>query len=582
MIVIPDDSVLSDTVNNRSGFEAPVEAVKPDDWVVLDSGSEAGEPKEKIPSSSEGSVIDLNVNIVNQPEEETLLFTKYVPQEFESDESKKQDEGLKEEKPVQETVEAPEVPREQIADEPKPKKERRMSEQTIEKEYQVQVNVATDKTPQKIHQQKSIDASEVQKTEPSPPSDFVDVAKEVVRESVLQIPEIRTPEIPEDIQKYAEEIANEVMQAAILSPYRDEFEIIEPAEPPPPSEDFDDTSDITTDIEMVSIDERFNPDVIQDSASVLLIFNNEQDQDESSIIVSTSRSYKLTAWVEFHDAEDPVSRTEDIHCKFEFTVGPEEAQVETTIRDQVSDDEVNADENSILSMSGASTAYSPPVFILTLPEERTLKSGDPAVFRCTFHGIPLPHATWYVNGVVLEKTSNVNLINEDGVTVLQVKQVPKKWEKCQLMCQIQNPAGQASCTCAVSIDGRLSSVCQTFNSKRCGLGHCSLLRYIQDYCIVPYSNFLDAEERLESISIQSVEPFEEVVAVVPSTIQRVSIVSLGTNTSDIAIADGFEADDGSISLSSTDTFGLSGRSPAFVADLPGELYIKVRIFVINW
>ena len=44
-------------------------------------------------------------------------------------------------------------------------------------------------------------------------------------------------------------------------------------------------------------------------------------------------------------------------------------------------------------------------------------------------------------------------------------------------------------------------------------------------------------------------------------------------------ADGFEADDGNISLSSTDTFGPSGRSPQFVADLPGELYIKVKTFV---
>src|SRR5699024_2150925 len=100
------------------------------------------------------------------------------------------------------------------------------------------------------------------------------------------------------------------------------------------------------------------------------------------------------------------------YCKFEFTNNPEESQVEHVIQDQYSEKE-EADEQSIMTMSGESTVYSPPVFILPLPEEETVVENQGHVFRCTFHGIPLPTATWFIDDLQINQGENYHIIDED-------------------------------------------------------------------------------------------------------------------------------------------------------------------------
>uniref|UniRef100_A0A914P2R2 Ig-like domain-containing protein n=1 Tax=Panagrolaimus davidi TaxID=227884 RepID=A0A914P2R2_9BILA len=522
MIVVTDDSVMSDSTNIQSSFDTTSrhEGDKTDEWEMLDV-----EDKPKSQSTEPGSIVDLNVNIVNQPEQETLLFTKNIAQGFEAPESGAPYEAEQQQQP---------------------RKERRASEQTIEKEHSVQVKLAKEKGSQHYSEEKSIPAVEEPKQQspedieiiqPSPPQEQEPLSPEQQQALEEAQQEQQPPQIDiqnlDVINRFAEEFAYSAVQEALFTPFRDEFILIEPAEAPPPSEDFDDTSDITTDIEMISMD--FAAEVTQ-TADADLIFVKSTEVQEIDLLILQPRISRLKAIVEFHREGEPVTHTEDINCRFTFTNATEEAEINTTVQDNVQNDEISADENSLATASSESTAYSPPVFILSLPEAETLQASKPKVFRCTFHGIPLPHATWHLNDVTLQNSMNYNIISEDGVTLLQIKEVPRSWKGKELRCEIRNPAGHAMCSSLISID--------------------------------------DSEERMEIVSINSIEEFKEIQAIVTPK-QKVSL-TLGKE-SDAAVAAEETVEDEksiSLSLSSSDTQTISGRHPKFVKELPSELYVK--------
>uniref|UniRef100_A0AC34F8P8 Ig-like domain-containing protein n=1 Tax=Panagrolaimus sp. ES5 TaxID=591445 RepID=A0AC34F8P8_9BILA len=540
MIVVPDDNVMSDSTNIQSSFDTVSrhdgdKTDKTEDWEMLEVDDKGDGGKSQ--STEPGSIVDLNVNIVNQPEQETLLFTKNVAQAFEI--------------PPEAESESDQQQQQQ------PRKERRASEQTIEKEHSVQVKLAKEKGSQHYSEEKSIPAvvadepkqqspeEDIEIIQPSPPQEqqqLLSPEQQQVLEEAQQEQQPPSDAIPgidvaslDVINRFAEEFAYSAVQEALFTPFRDEFILIEPAEAPPPSEDFDDTSDITTDIEMISMD--FAAEVTQ-TADADLIFVKQTDNQQTELLVLQPRISRLKAIIEFHKDGEPVTHTEDINCRFTFSNAVEAAEINTTIQENVQDEEISADENSLATASSESTAYSPPVFILSLPESETLQALKPKVFRCTFHGIPLPYATWHINDVTLQNSSNFNIINEDGVTLLQIKEVPKSWKGKDLRCEIRNPAGHAMCSCLISID--------------------------------------DSEERMEVVSINSIEEYKEIEAIVTSK-QKVSLTldkESGNVTVGAEAAAEAEEDENTISISSTDTQTISGRHPKFVKELPHDLYVK--------
>uniref|UniRef100_A0A914C898 Ig-like domain-containing protein n=1 Tax=Acrobeloides nanus TaxID=290746 RepID=A0A914C898_9BILA len=362
------------------------------------------------------------------------------------------------------------------------------------------------------------------------PVDDVEPQIPVIEVELVETPKDENQEI-QPIKPAFDTLTDILIQQAIQEAIKtksqepDEFELLEHEE----KRYSEDRSSITTDIEMIEDLATLSSETI----GVNLVFTKESVALEAYQVVPKGRNVKLTTWIEFKSEGQEVGCIEEVQQQINLQQQPQQMGASITLIDVNFDDEISASEESLSMVSStSSTAYSPPEFIIRLEEEYQLRPNVRMVFKCTYIGFPLPHATWKLNGNVLKKNKNIEIITEDGITLLIINEIDKSWDQGELICEIRNPAGMSQCGAALKVS--------------------------------------EPAEEEGGFAISQVEQYGEASVYLFGEENRIDTNPNG-NMDFVEVID----DEMTYSISSTSTTtSMSTIKPVFVTTLPAKLYVK--------
>ncbi|KAI1714219.1 immunoglobulin i-set domain-containing protein [Ditylenchus destructor] len=279
--------------------------------------------------------------------------------------------------------------------------------------------------------------------------------------SEKQIQSDSTPKKSEvKISEFAELLVDELINVALLEqgPQLEK----QPEVPLTASyEEFESSSEITTDIEMVdSADDllkslSLEPKFAKENTRVELQFRKGVAAENEEVLTFESRQLTVQELVPQIGTAPYGEQTSQLVVLHK---SPETGRIEVAVADNVYEDA--SDQPLSIASDTSSTVYSPPVIIQSLADSVSpdLVSDSKAVFKCLFTGNPLPRAVWFLDDVEIETDQNVNAICEDGVALLIVNSIPMQWNEHDLVCEVQNSAGKTRSKQKLDIRGFEESV----------------------------------------------------------------------------------------------------------------------------
>ncbi|VDM15696.1 unnamed protein product [Wuchereria bancrofti] len=97
------------------------------------------------------------------------------------------------------------------------------------------------------------------------------------------------------------------------------------------------------------------------------------------------------------------------------------------------------------SESSSTGLFQVPKFIKTL-ENTTAIVGQCHQFKCIVSGTPAPVIRWYVDGDIIHNSDIYQIIYEDGVCILKIREVAIE-DEGEYNCEATNDAGRAITKC---------------------------------------------------------------------------------------------------------------------------------------
>uniref|UniRef100_A0A0K0FDN1 Ig-like domain-containing protein n=1 Tax=Strongyloides venezuelensis TaxID=75913 RepID=A0A0K0FDN1_STRVS len=107
-----------------------------------------------------------------------------------------------------------------------------------------------------------------------------------------------------------------------------------------------------------------------------------------------------------------------------------------------------------------------PIFIQELPKQIFCLENENINFKCIFKGFPEPVVTWKKNGYLLSDSSKLNIICEDGITILKLYNLIE-FDSGVYECQINNGLGIEKCQCHVTIERNVKNTSTVAIEIRC-------------------------------------------------------------------------------------------------------------------